>query len=208
MASQNIPSQSCTHLLRILLVMVEVINPKLYTSATDIACDGGGDQGGCDLMLLPRTSQHPWLLDYCNLQSLGAIRPSKLNLCFLCRPASSIQAPPSSFAFVKLLCLRLWTQGWVFWAILVSKTGFVGPNWVPNCVYWVNLVCVNWCSNCFCSANLVCKLVFKLLLLSVQICVLGQTGVQSLNWVFSTFLKIPFLPPKENVTPQKCPPNS
>jgi hypothetical protein len=29
----------------------------------------------------------------------------------------------------------------------VSKTGFVGPNWVPNCVLLGQIWCVNWCSN-------------------------------------------------------------
>lgn len=151
--------------------------PKLYASATDIACDGDGvaDQGGCDSMLFPRTSLDIpgcWIIATCKVWVLS--RPSKLFLYFLCRPASSIQAPPpplplwssSSFAFVKLLCLRLWTQGWVFWghtgvqnwvcwAKLGSKLRLLGQNW-----------CVNWCSNCFCSANLVSRFVYWVKLVS------------------------------------------
>ncbi len=70
-------------------------------------CDGGGEQGGLRFAALSKdfsTSLDVGLLQHS--KSGGAIRPSKLFLCFLCRPASSIQAPLPSL-FVKLLCLRL-----------------------------------------------------------------------------------------------------
>jgi hypothetical protein len=151
MASQNIPSQSCTHLLRILLVMAEA----------DIACDGGGvgDQGGWDLMLFPRTSRHPWLLDYYrNMQSLGAIRPSKRFLCFLCRPASSIQAPPP---------LLLWSS---FVCTCEHKGGFSGPNWCPKLGllgqigFQTAFIGSIWCVNWVCWAKLGSSLGVSLLL--------------------------------------------
>ncbi len=119
-ASQNIPSQSCTHLLRILLVMVVV----LVIKEVAIWCFFQG------LLNIPGC----WIIATCKVWVLS--RPSKLFLYFLCGPVSSIQAPlplplwsSSSFAFVKLLCLRLWTQGWVFW----------GHTGVQNWVCWAKL---------------------------------------------------------------------
>lgn len=150
MASQNIPSQSCTHLLRILLVMVVVVVIK----EVEIWCSFQGllDIPGC------------WIIATCKVWV--AIRPSKLFLCFVCWPASSIQAPPSS-AFVKLLCLCLWTQGWVFsgpyWC---PKLGLLGPNWVPNCVLLGQSGVQTGVQTAFCSANLVSRFVYWVKLVS------------------------------------------
>jgi len=60
MASQNIPSQSCTHLLRILLVMLVVIKE---------VCDGGGEQGGLRFAALSK--------DFSTSLNVGLLQHSK-----------------------------------------------------------------------------------------------------------------------------------
>jgi len=79
--------------------------PKLYASATDIACDGGGvgDQGGCDLMLFPRTSLDIpgcWIIATFKLWVLSD-HPSSSSTSYASRPRASkllllclCEAPP------------------------------------------------------------------------------------------------------------------
>jgi hypothetical protein len=149
--------------------------PKLYASATDIACDGGGvgDQGGCNLMLFSRTSQHPWLLDYCNMQSLGAIKTIQALPLLLMR-AGLKHPSSSSFAFVKLLLLCFCEAP--LSALVNTRVGFLGPYWCPKLgllgqigfetAFIGSNWCVNRCSNCFCSANLVSRFVYWVKLVS------------------------------------------
>jgi hypothetical protein len=129
MASQNIPSQSCTHLLRILLVMVVLVMVVVIKEV-------------CDLMLFPRTSRHLWLLDYCNIQSLGCYQTIQA-LPLLLMPASLKHPSSSSFAFCEAPLSALGNtrvgflgqtgvQNWVCWAKLGSKLRLLGQSGVQT----------------------------------------------------------------------------
>jgi hypothetical protein len=138
--------------------------PKLYASATDIACDGDGvaDQGACNSMLFPRTSLDIpgcWIIATCKVWVLS--RPSKLFLYFLCRPAGlKHPSSSSSFAFVKLLLLCFCEAP--LSALVNTRVGFLGPYWCPK----LGLLGQIGFETAFIGSKLVCKLVFKLLLLS------------------------------------------
>jgi hypothetical protein len=107
MASQNIPSQSCTHLLRILLVMAEVLVMLLVMAEVLVMLlvmaevlvmffDALSKDFSTSLVV-GLLLQHAKSGCYQTIQAL----PLLLMLAGLKHPSSS------SFAFVKLLCLHL-----------------------------------------------------------------------------------------------------
>ncbi len=130
MASQNIPSQSCTHLLRILLVMVMVLLIKELA----IRCSFQGLLSTSLVVGLLQHAKSGCYQDHPSSSSTsyaGRPQASKL-LLLLCL----CEAPPTLHLWSSFVC-ACEHKGGFSGAILVSKTGFVGPNWVRNCVYWV-----------------------------------------------------------------------
>lgn len=157
MASQNIPSQSCTHLLRILLVMVMVLLIKELA----IRCSF---QGLLSTSLVVGLLQHSKSGFYQTIQALP----------LLLMPAGLEHPSSSSFAFVKLLLLCFCEAP--LSALVNTRVGFLGPYWCPKLglsgqigfqtAFIGSNWCVNWCSNCFCSANLVSRFVYWVKLVS------------------------------------------
>jgi hypothetical protein len=97
MASQNIPSQSCTHLLRILLVMAEVLVMLLVMAEVLVMFFDALSKDFSTSLVVGLLLQHAKSGCYQTIQAL----PLLLMLAGLKHPSSS------SFAFVKLLCLHL-----------------------------------------------------------------------------------------------------
>jgi hypothetical protein len=145
MASQNIPSQSCTHLLRILLVMVVVIKEVA------IWCSFQGllDIPGC------------WIIATCKVWMLSD-HPSSSSASYAGRPQASKLLPPPLLSWSSFVCA------------CEHKGRFSGPYWCPKlgllgqigfqtAFYWVNLVCklvfkllfaqLIWCPVLFTGSN-------------------------------------------------------
>jgi hypothetical protein len=97
MASQNIPSQSCTHLLRILLVMAEVLVMLLVMAEVLVMFFDALSKDFSTSLVVGLLLQHAKSGCYQTIQAL----PLLLMSAGLKHPSSS------SFAFVKLLCLHL-----------------------------------------------------------------------------------------------------
>lgn len=180
MASQNIPSQSCTHLLRILLVMVVV----LVIKEVAIWCSFQGLLSTSLVVGLLQHAKSGCYQDHPSSSStsyVGQSQASKLLLLCLC------EAPLSALVNTRVGFLGpYWWPKLGLLGQIGFETAFIGSNW-----------CVNWGSNCFGSAYLVSRFVYWVKLVSKV-------------WTeYSKPLeKDPLPPPKKNLTPQKWPPDS